>query len=730
MDNSHTWTCHTCGNVGLADGSDGFFYCLRCGSQADDIVDTGVADEDFVNMGGDASGGIYLASHRRQRSHAIKVEPISQYDSIYDSQSQFMKSLGLEDEAPQCQGNRSEGGFKVERDSDYGFQFNEAGFSVPGDFGSNTVRVLSFDDYYTEIRMRYVMGLQIMVQLQCEALVKEFKVNPLICGIVGPIWLRFVSGTAVFDDGWADEVIHESEMQKEEEPADHKPRAKYEAEPHNIHGERAVMIWYRSLRKSIPLACTVAVTFLACHVAKEAILPTDIMKWTLEGRLPYFSAFREIEKRMGQPTKACPISSMIMFRPSQAVSLQKLESLAASVADSIGLDLPPVNFYAIALRYLQDLHLPVDKILPDALKIYEWSMPPGLWLSTNELRLPTRVCVMSILIVAIRMLYNINGFGEWERSLCHGGAASVKSASGSEGKGNGGMNTNFPFHDDSERSDKDPVQPQQPEWDAARLLHHLYTLYDGVADKYGYSKDLSTYLQYCKDVVFAGLEPSFENHEEEKMIEFSWNFYQNDKDSEPAERVEKPDASLNQNKPSREICINKTSKEEKRRTECFSHKTHDDDAMDNDDSPESSLDSDESENDGETSSESHDNEAIRKLKLDMEENKFCYIPPRVKPKRFDYVHYVRKKDKGAYAYVAHADYYIILRSCARAAQVDLRIMHIGVLSFERRLAWIEERIDKVLRVKPPRISCQFCGGEKGPENEVSVDELGLSDLSI
>lgn len=81
-----------------------------------------------------------------------------------------------------------------------------------------------------------------------------------------------------------------------EEPADHKPRAKYSAEPHNIYGERAVMIWYRSLRKSVPLACTVAITFLACHVAKEAVLPTDMMRWTLEGRLPYFSAFREVEK--------------------------------------------------------------------------------------------------------------------------------------------------------------------------------------------------------------------------------------------------------------------------------------------------------------------------------------------------------------------------------------------------------------------------------------------------
>lgn len=44
-----------------------------------------------------------------------------------------------------------------------------------------------------------------------------------------------------------------------------------------------------------------------------------------------------------------------------------------------------------------------------------------------------------------------------------------------------------------------------------------------------YSKDLSTYLQYCKDVVFAGLEPSFEDYEEEKAIEQLWEFYQKNK---------------------------------------------------------------------------------------------------------------------------------------------------------------------------------------------------------
>lgn len=268
-----------------------------------------------------------------------------------------------------------------------------------------------------------------------------------------------------------------------------------------MFGQRAVMIWFRSLKKRIPLACTVAVLFLACHVAREAVLPSDIMKWTLEGKLPYFSAFVEIERRMGYPSSACPISSSVMFRPQRAVSVQKLESFAASIAQFIGLELPPVNFYAIAYRYLQKLSLSVEKILPYACRIYEWSMPPNLWLSlsTNYFRLPTNVCVMSILVVAMRILYNINGFGVWEKSLSHNGGAASKSTASSTLKDNGDLGTAFASHDGHDfckDSDEDPVGPQKHELDSAGLLHHLEARYNEIADTHGESFCLLALLCY------------------------------------------------------------------------------------------------------------------------------------------------------------------------------------------------------------------------------------------
>lgn len=152
-------------------------------------------------------------------------------------------------------------------------------------------------------------------------------------------------------------------------------------------------------------------------MAREAILPLDILKWTLEGKLPYFAAFGEIQKQLGPHSEACPISDSRMFRPLRTISSQKLESLAAEIAQRIGLELPPVNFNAIASRYCTHLSLPTQEIIPLACRVCEWSTPSELYLSANEFRIPTRACVMSILIVTIRIIFNINGYGMWESSL-------------------------------------------------------------------------------------------------------------------------------------------------------------------------------------------------------------------------------------------------------------------------------------------------------------------------
>ncbi|KAL0290678.1 UNVERIFIED_CONTAM: TATA box-binding protein-associated factor RNA polymerase I subunit B [Sesamum calycinum] len=365
--------CQVCGSsVGFTRSDDGFFYCGYCNSQADDIFDTGVDEEQFFSH--------YSASCNRVRpANAIAAEPISQV-KLTTSQYLDHPDILVDDM----------------EDDDMG---DGVGPSGPSDFGSSQ-KNFSYEDYYSEIRSRYLTGLQ----RKHEMYLKSFSHLP----------------------GEVEEF---------------KPSAKF------VQNQLIFM-----------------------GSAWEGVTPSDILKWTLEGKLPYFAAFGVIEKQLGSHSEACPIRASRMFRPIQAISSQKLEAMAADIAQKISLELPPVNFYAIAFRYCRQLSLPVREILPQACRICEWSMPSELYLSANEFRIPTR-------------------------------------SSGTK----------------SEVADS--------KLSVVELLQILEGKYNELDDVHAYSSDLPSYLQYCKDVVFSGLRPSYEDLEEEKLLEEFWEFYQKNKAS-------------------------------------------------------------------------------------------------------------------------------------------------------------------------------------------------------
>ncbi|KAF9588872.1 hypothetical protein IFM89_016835 [Coptis chinensis] len=492
---------------------------------------------------------------------------------------------------------------------------------------------------------------------------------------------------------------------------------------YNIYGQSGAMIWFKSLRKRIPISSSLAVSFLACHLAREPILPTDIYKWALEEKLPYLKAFLDIERQFGRPSSACPYSPSVMFKPYKVVGPRELEFMSGFVAQTIGLELPPVNFFAIANRYLNELSLPPDKILPLAARIYEWSMPPDLWLSANQKRLPSRVCVMSIILLAIRLLYNINGFGKWEESFAgptisqsnqgRDGNIEVCSLSSDipekkistckskkrknvsrersrsfdpNGKPKKRKNTVWSSRSSSLPGKRNPnkirglLNNHNYGFDTAELLHNLEALLANIDDKEEYLKDLPTYLKYCQDVVFAGLKPLLEINEEERIIEKLWNFYERQEDT-----------------PRRDRSTSIGDGGRTCRTPAY------------DGTCSSSMQCSQDE-DSDSSIQKNDQilrgTAVKRLKMNMEENGFCYIPPRVKLKRLDHLHYIRKNDNGTRSYVAHADYYILLRACARVAEVGARYMHSGALKLEKRLCWIENRVDESLHFRFQKPSSQ------------------------
>ncbi|VVB03925.1 unnamed protein product [Arabis nemorensis] len=679
---------------------DGFFYCV-CGTRAPGIIATAVADEDFIGDDGGTRGALYNPINTRRRPSQPTTPAHPRYDEETMRYSQFRSQLqsATTTQIPQSATNQNR---EVKREPEN--LDNEP--IEPADFGATS---LEFKDYYGETRDRYVNGFLMMITYQCDALVEKFNVTPLIIGLVAPICLRYVALSGVFDEGWADKAIDDSELQFEGEEQREAKRNRHGGEIKNIGGKRAIMIWISELRKCMPLSSTLAISFLACLKAGAPVLPTDIVRWAREGKIPYLSSFLKIKEQMGERSAACPVPVSVMFRPHKIVSAQMLEVRAALIADIIGLPLPPVNFYGIASNYLNRLCIPEDKVLDLVRLIQNWSMPPDLYLSKNKLKLPTRVCVMSIIIVAIRMLYNINGFGVWERSLGSDGASEATSEADAD------VDSEEPDSpiDDMEISETKSAAAESSEFtkaaelDTEELLTKLEARYhEVVAETLEYEKDLMSYLSHGKKEIFAGLEEESAD-DRYRTIDKLWNGYPENEESQrlgtPSKRLRDWDDDLLLNQlsldgtSSRYSDGNNPCRSPSMRTESGS--------MDHDQcSSEHHISSPETHNEEEKSKEG----MIRRLKTDMGENLFRYIPPRVRVKRLDYLQYVRKREDGVLIYPAHADYYILLRVCAKVAEIDARNMHRGVLSFERRLAWIEKRIDQVLHITPPFMTCEHC----------------------
>lgn len=162
--------CDGCGGREFDADDDGFFYCRQCGCQNQEMVVTGCADEDIRG-----EGAPYSIFRHRARPHSDGAAPRDQILRPYE----------------------------------------------PRDFGARPCP--DAETLVGGIRLRYVQGMQVMVQLQCESLVERFGVSPLICGIVPDIWLRYVALSRVFDDKWVKKVIAESKTSSKSNARDGQP---------------------------------------------------------------------------------------------------------------------------------------------------------------------------------------------------------------------------------------------------------------------------------------------------------------------------------------------------------------------------------------------------------------------------------------------------------------------------------------------------------------------------
>jgi hypothetical protein len=189
--------CSVCGSTDLSAGGDGFSYCNVCGSQSQffqdqafDYDDTHVYNARNVRERGIARKESQLASQLQQTLATQASQLATQEDLAYYQSSQYLSQFG-DDAMPFSQAvNPSQ---------------------VPG----STPSELDGLDLSERVRKVYVEGVQMLVQMQCEALVQKFGVTPLVCGILGPVWMKFVSSTCVYEKGWAEEALLVAEAQHE-----------------------------------------------------------------------------------------------------------------------------------------------------------------------------------------------------------------------------------------------------------------------------------------------------------------------------------------------------------------------------------------------------------------------------------------------------------------------------------------------------------------------------------
>ncbi|XBI43495.1 hypothetical protein VPH35_108261 [Triticum aestivum] len=245
-------------------------------------------------------------------------------------------------------------------------------------------------------------------------------------------------------------------------------------------------------------------------------------------------------------------------------------------------------------------------------------------------RAPTWVSVMVILIVALRLQYIINGQRIW-KEICE----AARNAGGSD-------------RDANLSPSMKPDGSTSEEFGTRELLWTLVDAYDKTDVAHDYSKDLHSYLTYCKHVFFPGTACLVE---EEHLIEIFQGLYKGREGENPKAHSDDMRTTNGVNKRGRDGTFISVR--------CFSASSS----------------------------------GIQSIKSEMEDHGFWYMLPRKWPRSDGYLHYRRKTMTGR---LVCADYYLLIRSFAKLGEVDIRAIHASVLKLERRLVWIEERTGRSL----------------------------------
>ena len=196
--------CSVCGSTDLSAGGDGFSYCNVCGSQSQFYQDQAFDYDDTH---------VYNARNVRERGIARKESQLAtQASQLQQTLATQGSQLATQEDLAYFQASQFQ--------SQYLSQFGDDTMPFSQALGASQVPVGTLSEsedlgLSDRVRKVYVEGVQMLVQMQCEALVERFGVTPLVCGILGPVWMKFVSSTCVYEKEWAEEALLVAEAQHE-----------------------------------------------------------------------------------------------------------------------------------------------------------------------------------------------------------------------------------------------------------------------------------------------------------------------------------------------------------------------------------------------------------------------------------------------------------------------------------------------------------------------------------
>ncbi|EFN51697.1 hypothetical protein CHLNCDRAFT_54966 [Chlorella variabilis] len=262
----------------------------------------------------------------------------------------------------------------------------------------------------------YVGALQQLLQRQAQVLIATLGMDPGLSGVLRQLWLAHLAHSRLLEPA----TILKLEVLAG--PGGGAPAATdgSEGEDGGIDGGGSgggampgqMTFGRRSLRIQAELAPalhprhTLALLLLACWCQLEAAGPLDVLRWALDGRLPYV-AFAAEEGAVLQQYRNILGGELIAVRgvPSPKALLLN----ASTMGKRLGLACPPLSPALWLARYLADLELS-QELLPVALQLHALYQPAPLVPTEGER--PGRhpwALLMASLVVAAKLCYGVGG---------------------------------------------------------------------------------------------------------------------------------------------------------------------------------------------------------------------------------------------------------------------------------------------------------------------------------